>query len=204
VHPLCKSFELKSSPLKYPNYYILFPIKLVAALILASLPVAGFSQTGKEISTSQFPCQGIEFNSNKEHLRGSGYAESSDPTIARDKAMILAKEALAASIKSQIDVVTSLYTKSTGNPSEYLKEFENINAEAIDETIEGVNVICQKQEKLKNKNIKYYIACEIGTLPLITKIEEKVYSNKNLKSDFNKERFEKIFNEEIEKLETKK
>lgn len=170
--------------------YLIFPFFLTA-------------QKVKEISSSQFPCQGIEFNSDKEHLRGSGYAESIDPTIAREKAVILAKEALAASIKSQIDAVTTLYTKSSANSQEFIKEFENINAETVDETIEGVNVICQKQEKLKNKNTKYYIACEIGTMPLITKIENKIYSSKKLKVDFDKERFEKIFNEEIDKLEKK-
>ncbi|MBP7809011.1 MAG: hypothetical protein KA163_06945 [Bacteroidia bacterium] len=177
--------------------------RFIITYLITFSTLLSVAQKVKEVSSSQFPCQGIEFNSDKNHLRGSGYAESSDPTIAREKAVILAKEALAASIKSQIDVVTTLYTKSTNNPQEYTKEFENINAETIDETIEGVNVICQKQEKLKNKNTKYYIACEIGTLPLITKIEEKVYSNKNLKVDFNKERFERIFNEEIEKLEKK-
>lgn len=165
-----------------------------------------FSQATKEVSASQFPCQGGKYESDKTAYRGAGYAESSDLTIARDKALILAKEALANSIKSQINSTTSLYlsSKTTSSISEFKQEFESINNESVDETLEGVIVICQKQERIKGNINKFWIACEIGTMPVINKIEEKIYSSKSLKIDFDKERFEKIFNSELEKLSNNK
>lgn len=165
---------------------------------------ASFTQTPKEVSASAILCHGTQYNTDKTHFRGSGYAESSDPTIARDKALIMAKEVLAASIKSKINSISTLYTLSTNKPSDFKQEFESVNSESVNETLEGINVICQKQEKLKNNKIKFYIACELGTMPIITKIEEKAYSNKSLKIDFDKEKFEQIFNSEMQKIENKK
>jgi len=153
------------------------------------------------VLSSKVPCQGVEYNSDKANFRGAGYAESADPTIARDKALIMAKEVLATSIKSQINSITTLYTSSSGKSDEFKQEFESINNESVNETLEGVIVICQNQEKLKNKKLKNYIACEIGAFPLISKIEGKIYASNKLKVYFEKEKIEKIFASEMDKNE---
>ncbi len=174
---------------------------LQVTTVICSLIFNGLAVNAEAIPPENFPCQGTAYNSDKNTFRGSGYAESTDITIARDKSLIIAKEVLAVSIKSQINSITTLYTLSTGNSSEFKQEFESINNESVNETLEGVIVICHKQEKLKNKKIRYHIACEIGTMPLITKIEEKVSQSKSMKVNFDKEKFEKIFEAEMQKIE---
>ncbi len=159
----------------------------------------GSAQNNTRVKTADVPCFGAAFNSNKEVYRGSGYAESTDFSVARNKAYLLALQELSASIKTQLASVSTLYTRSENKPASFKQEFEGLIQESINETLDEVKTICQKQENLGKGKLKVYIALEVDKKELLKKIEGKSAAPTHAALDFQKTKFEDLFNKEMEK-----
>jgi hypothetical protein len=174
-------------------------VSILVCVLLIFSQTALHAQNSVEVKPEDTPCYGAAFNSNKDCYRGSGYAESTDFSIARNKAYMLALHELSASIKSQLASVTSLYTSSESQTAAFKQEFEGVINESINETLEGVKVICQKQENLAKGKIKVYIALELNKKDLLRKIESKSAGEHHAALNFQKAKFEELFDKEMEK-----
>ncbi len=171
-------------------------------LSLLLVPVANsisLAQNATEMQLSDIPCHSTNYQSNQENIRASAYAVSSDFTIARDKALLLAKELLAANVKSNITAVAEIYTLSTNQSQLFRQEFEGMVNETVSESLEGFTNICQQQEKIKGKQVKVYVALELKKNNMFQLVEKKVLSNEKTKVDFDKAAFEKIVEKEMRK-----
>lgn len=147
-------------------------------------------------------CTGDDFKSTAKSLRYSSVGESMDQMTAKKKAMSEAKAGLAGSINTLIKGVTDNYVKSGNfnNREELLQNYEGLNREVIDQSLNGTNVICEKTTKTKEGNYKTYICIELSGTEILQSINNKATNNEMIKVDYNYENFKKTFEEEMSKI----
>jgi hypothetical protein len=149
-------------------------------------------------------CSGDKiYMSTKEFFRASAVGESLDQMVSKKKAMSNAKAELAGLIQTIMKGVTDNYVKSSeANNVEGLEErFEGNTREVINQQLNSVRVICEKQTKTKEGNYKTYVCIEASAEDIIKGVNSRLSADKELKIDYDYEKFKKTFDEEMRKLE---
>ncbi|TRX71386.1 hypothetical protein [Carboxylicivirga sp. M1479] len=147
------------------------------------------------------PCED-KGRSDKNYFRASAMATSSDLSLAEEKALLNAKQRLVTLISSNTKSVTDRYVneREFGDASEFEAKFENLTREVADETISNVVVACQKKSVLANGKYRGFVAVEVSKEDILNGIENKLSNNQKLQVDYDKAKFEEIFNQEMEKM----
>ncbi len=146
-----------------------------------------------------------EFMSTPELFRSSAVGESLDQMVSKKKAMSNVKAELAGLIQTTMKGVIDNYVKSAeANNVEGLEErYEGNTREVINQNLTNVRVICEKQTKTAEGNYKTYICVEINADGIVKGVGNKLSADKELKIDYDYEKFKKTFDEEMKKLENK-
>lgn len=163
-----------------------------------SKPAVKDSGLGKEIS---IPCSDAEFHSDQKFFRGTGTGTSQDMSTAKNKASIDANSNLAGSINRTIKTVTDRYTndRQIGENSEFEQKFEQLTRDVVNQELNNVSTICSKSFT-KDGKFSFYVAVEVAKDELLNKIKDKISKDQKLQLDYDKMKFENIFNEEMNKL----
>ncbi|SDD13727.1 hypothetical protein [Williamwhitmania taraxaci] len=154
----------------------------------------------KEVVT---PCGDEEFHSDAKFFRGSGIGNSQDQATAKSKANLDAARNLAASINRTLKSVTDRYTneRQIGENSEFEQKFEDMTRDVVNQEMNNVSTVCAKTyQDPKDKKYKVYMALEVAKDELLNNIKDKISKDQKLQLDYDKQKFENIFNEEMEKL----
>ncbi len=184
-------------------------IKVSSMILLAGVLIMSSCKSSKGLTPKeagevliQTYCSGDEFKSTTKALRYSAIGESMDQMTAKKKAMSEAKAGLAGSINTLIKGVTDNYVKSGNydNKEELLKNYEGLNREVINQSLNGTIVICEKTTKTKEGNYKTYVCIELDGNEIFQTINNKATNNEMLKVDYNYEKFKKTFEEEMSKI----
>ncbi len=159
--------------------------------------------TNSEVGTilENLPCEDAG-KSDKNFYRASAMATSSDLSLAKEKALLLAKQRLVTLINSNTKSVTDRYVneREMGEASKYEQKFENLTREVADETLQNIVVACEKASVLDSKKYRAFIAIEVNKKELLEGINKKLTNNAKLQVDYDKKKFEEIFNQEMEKM----
>lgn len=154
----------------------------------------------KEVIT---PCSDDEFHSDAKFFRGTGIGTSQDQATAKSKANLDAARNLAASINRILKGVTDRYTneRQIGENSEFEQKFEDMTRDVVNQEMNNVSTVCSKTfQDPKDKKYKVYMALEVAKDELLNNIKDKISKDQKLQLDYDKQKFENIFNEEMEKL----
>ncbi len=153
----------------------------------------------KEIKT---PCSGPDYRSNNKFFRADNSAQSMDLSTSREKALHNAKARLSSLINTKIKAVTDRYVneRDFGENSEFEQKFESMTREVVNQNLSDVRIICEKSGSLDNGKFQTFIALEVNKDDLFTGIQNGLSKDKKLQIDYDKMKYEKIFNEEMEKL----
>jgi hypothetical protein len=129
-------------------------------------------------------------------------ATSSDLSLAKEKALLNAKQRIVTLINSNTKSVTDRYVneREFGDASEFEQKFENLTREVADETISNIVVACEKASVLDNGKYRGFIAIEVSKEDILNGINNKLSQNQKLQVDYDKKKFEEIFNQEMEKM----
>jgi len=148
-------------------------------------------------------CSGPEYRSDKNNFRANSIGESSDQVVARKKAMSNVKADLAGLIQTVIKGTTDNYTNSRefNNVEEVEERFETLTREVINQQLNNVKVICEKQTITNQGRYKTYIAIEMGVDALEEALKNKLSKDQRLKVDYDYEKYKDTFDKEMEKLE---
>jgi len=150
----------------------------------------------------KIPCQ-KEGRSDKNFFRADNSATSSDMSLSREKALLAAKQKLSSLIQSQLKSVTDRYVNETevGKNSSFEQKFENLTREVVNQKLNDINITCEKNTFDKTNN-KYttYIAVEISKEDLLKGVNSGITKDEKLRVDYDKMKFEQIFNQEMEKM----
>ncbi len=159
--------------------------------------------TNQEVGTilENLPCEDAG-KSDKNFYRASAMSTSSDLSLAKEKALLLAKQRLVTLINSNTKSVTDRYVneREISEASEFEQKFENLTREVADETLQNIVVSCEKASVLDSKKYRAFVAIEVNKKELLEGISNKLSKNAKLQVDYDKKKFEEIFNQEMEKM----
>jgi hypothetical protein len=99
--------------------------------------------------------------------------------------------------------VTEQYTnqRSVGSKKDFENKFEEMSREVVRQDIRDVRVIGEKLYKQKDGMYSYWIAVESPKETTLTGVFDGISKDAQLQLDFDKYKFEKIFNDEMNKYE---
>ncbi len=185
--------------------------KLIYVSTAALLLVAASCKSKKGIVVADesniiaaLPCD--EFKSSTETVfRATQSQKSSDLSLSREKALVVAKQRLAGLIETKIKSVTDRYVDEyqTNAGLEMKGKFNNLTREIINQQLNDVKILCEKTAREKDGTYTSYVAIEMSKDALKTAMENKLSDKAKLAVDYDKMKFEQIYNEEMKKLEEK-
>jgi hypothetical protein len=186
---------------------ILFAAKIAAACMLA-IGMAACSgskkATKKTVGTmlKDLPCQ-KEGRSDKKNFRAYADAKSQNMNMARQKAMTQAKANLAGIISTTIKTVNDSYMneRQFGDKMEFEAKFESLTREIVNQQLNNIEVVCEEQSVTKDGMYNKFIAIQISMKSIAEEVEKQITRDQKLQIDYDKMKFEEIFNREMDKLE---
>jgi hypothetical protein len=157
------------------------------------------STGAKEIS---LPFSTKEFYSDKDNFRAKSSGNSPDLQTAKKIALQNAKSEMAGMIQTTIKKVTDQYTqqRTVGNQQDFTNKFEEIAREVTNQELVDIKMLGEKLFKETNNTYTYWIAIEANKQAVLNGIDKGISANKKIEQDYDKKKFEEIFNAEMEKL----
>ncbi len=148
------------------------------------------------------PFSSKEYYSDKDNFRAKSSGNSVDLQTSKKIAMQNAKSEMAGLIQTTIKKVTDQYTqqRQIGNQQEFNNKFEELAREVTNQQLTDVSVIGEKLFKEPNGTYTYWIAIEANKQVVLNGIEKTISTQKKLEQDYDKKKFEEIFNAEMDKL----
>lgn len=186
-----------------PNYLFI--------VVLSLLMISGFSscKSKKKVSAKseigdiieELPCEN-KGRSDKNYFRASAMSTSSDLSLAKEKALLQAKQRLVTLINSNTKSVTDRYVneREIGDAAEFEQKFENMTREVADETINNIVVICEKASVMDNGKYHGFVAIEVHRDDVLNGIQDRISNDAKLQLDYDKKKFQEIFEEEMEQM----
>lgn len=149
------------------------------------------------------PFSGKQYENNKNFFRAKQVGESTDLATAKKIAEQNAKAELAGNIESLIKRVTEQYTnqRSVTDKKDFENKFEEMSREVVRQDVRDVRVIGEKLYKQNDGLYSYWIAIESPKEATLAGVYEGISKDAQMQLDFDKHKFEKIFNEEMDKYE---
>src|SRR4051812_17260396 len=148
------------------------------------------------------PFSSKEYRTDENAFRAKQVGKSPDLATAKKIAFQNAKAELASNIQSTVKRVTDQYTnqRTVGNTQEFENKFEELAREVVDLQISNVKEIGEKIFKETDGAYSYWIAIEAGKKEVFDKLDAKISSDAKLKLDYDKQKFQTIFDSEMKKL----
>lgn len=148
------------------------------------------------------PFSSKEFRSDNDAFRAKQVGKSPDLATAKKIAFQNAKAEMAGNIQSMIKRVTDQYTnqRSVGKDQEYENKFEELSREVVNLQLSNVKEIGEKIFKEPDGAFSYWIAIEAGKKEVFEKMDQKISNDSKLKLDYDKQKFQQIFDAEMKKL----
>ncbi|WP_430935085.1 hypothetical protein [Saccharicrinis sp. 156] len=161
--------------------------------------IATNSEVGEILE--DMPCE-KNGRSDKNYFRAFSMATSSDLSLSKEKALLLAKQRLVTLIQSNTKSVTDRYVneREVGSAAEFEQKFENLTREVADETISNIVVACEKSSVLPDKKYRSFVAIEVEKEELLNSMNNRISKDAKLQVDYDKKKYEEIFNQEMEKM----
>lgn len=152
------------------------------------------------IELKDLPCSGDKYMSDKDYFIANNSAKSNDPGLAREKALLISKQRLSGLISSRLKSATDRYINERGfkDRAEIEQKYENLTREVINQTLTDVQIICEKQTVLPDGDYQVFIAIAVSREDILNNMEKGLSSNEELKLDYDKYKYEQIFNSEME------
>lgn len=187
-------------------------IKSIAALFavaaVASITPACKSKKGTPIEKQtgaveiSVPFSTKEYQSDKENFRAKASGNSMDLTTSKKIALQNAKSEMAGLIQSTVKKVTEQYTnqRQVSSTQEFSNKFEEMVREVTNQELVDVRIIGEKILKETNNTYTYWVAIEANKQVVMNGIDRGISKNAKLQQDYDKKKFEEIFNQEMDKL----
>lgn len=152
------------------------------------------------------PFSSKEYYSDKENFRAKSSGSSPDLQTAKKIALQNAKTEMAGLIQTTIKKVTDQYTqqRTVGNQADFNNKFEELAREVTNQELIDVKVLGEKLFKEPNNTYTYWVALEANKQTVLNGIDKGISNNKKLEQDYDKKKFEEIFNSEMDKLAKEK
>ena len=179
-------------------------IPAVAVLALAGCKSKKATPVAKETGAVEIsvPFSSKEYRSDENNFRAKQVGKSPDISTAKKIAFQNAKSEMAGNINSVMKRVTDQYTnqRTVGNTQEFENKFEELAREVVNLEMSNVKEIGEKIYKEPDGGYSYWIAIEANKKEVFDKLDARISSDAKLKLDYDKQKFQQIFDQEMKKL----
>jgi hypothetical protein len=179
-------------------------IPALAALMLTGCKAKQQNPVQKETGAVEItvPFSSKEYRSDENTFRSKQVGKSPDIATAKKIAFQNAKAEMASNINSLVKRVTDQYTnqRTVGNNQDFENKFEEQSREVVNLEMSNVREIGEKIFKEPDGGYSYWIAVEADKKAIFDKIDSKISSDDKLKVDYDKQKFQQIFDSEMKKL----
>ncbi len=179
-------------------------IPAVAALALTACKSKKGTPVQKETGAVEIsvPFSSKEFRSDENTFRAKQVGKSPDISTAKKIAFQNAKSEMAGNINSVMKRVTDQYTnqRTVGNTQEFENKFEEMAREVVNLEMSNVKEIGEKIFKEPDGGYSYWIAIEADKKAVFDKLDARIANDAKLKLDYDKQKFQQIFDAEMKKL----
>ncbi len=147
----------------------------------------------------KMPLDSKEYKTDKDNFRSVASGKSPDMATSKKIAMMNSKSEMASNIQSTIKKVSEQYTNqvSVGNKMEFEAKFEELQREVVSQKMSEVKIVGEKILKQPDGSFEYWICLQMAKDAVLNGIAN---SDKN-KVNYDKKKFEEIFNSELQKQE---
>lgn len=179
-------------------------IPALAALTLAGCKSKKATPVQKETGAVEIsvPFSSKEYRSDENFFRAKQVGTSVDLAAAKKIAFQNARGEMAGNINATVKRVTDQYTnqRTVGNAQEFENKFEELSREVVNLEMSNVKEIGEKIFKEPDGKFTYWIAIEADKKSVFDKIDSRISSDAKLKLDYDKQKFQQIFDAEMKKL----
>jgi hypothetical protein len=182
--------------------------KLLLIPAIAVLTLAGCKSKKKSVQKDTgateitVPFSESKYRTDNDAFRAKQLGKSPDLATAKKIAFQNAKAEMAGNIQSMVKRVTDQYTnqRTVGNAQDFENKFEELAREVVNLQISNVVEIGEKIFKETDGGYSYWIAIEANKKSVFDQLDQKVSSDAKLKLDYDKQKFQSIFDSEMKKL----
>ena len=148
------------------------------------------------------PFSDSKYKTDKDFFRAKQMGKSQDLATSKKIALQNAKSELAGNIKAIVKRVTDQYTnqRTVGDKQDFENKFEELAREVVDQTLTDVRVMDEKIFKETDGRYSYWAAIETSKQSILDGVAAKISKNEKLQLDYDKKKFEDVFNSEMEKM----
>ncbi|MGZ3921672.1 MAG: hypothetical protein ACXVNM_07930 [Bacteroidia bacterium] len=182
--------------------------KLLLIPAIAVLTLAGCKAKKKTVQQTTgaveitLPFSSKEYRSDEDFYRAKNVGKSPDLATSKKIAMQNANNELADAIQTMIKKVTDQYTnqRTVGKDQEFENKFEEMARQVTNQTMSNVRVKDEKTFLESNGSYTYWVALEVGKKEVFANLDSKISNDAKLKLDYDKQKFQQIFDSEMKKL----
>lgn len=153
------------------------------------------------------PFEQRRYRSNNRYFRAVGNARSSRLDIAKKKAETDAKARLAGLINTTVKQVNEDFVQdiSTENSEQFMQKFTSLTRTIVNQTLYNIEVMDSEEFRIKGRRgeedvYNAYVAIQINKDEFLEALNREVAKDEELALNYNKEKYEEIFNEEMDRL----
>jgi septal ring factor EnvC (AmiA/AmiB activator) len=174
---------------------------LVAALVLGTLQLASCSSVaGTQVKT---PFSGKKYMSDARYFRAVGMGQSGNLNIAKSKAELESRKALAQQVETNLKVVTDNYAQEmVGNQAaEAIERFETLAREVTNTTIGDIRQLGQDIRQMEDQSYVVHVAIEVKKKAMFKFLKDKAKNDTKI-SELVRAQMVMVLDKEIERLES--
>ncbi len=183
------------------------PKQIIFIGFIAAIAFSGCKNTKPLAKTTgaqeiTVPFSESKYKSDKDFFRAKQMGKSPDLATSKKIALQNAKAELAGNIKAMVKKVTDQYTnqRTVGDKQEFENKFEELSREVVDQTLTDVRIIDEKIFKEQDGGYSYWTAIEVSKQSILDGVSDKISKNEKLQLDYDKKKFEDVFNSEMDKM----
>ena len=176
-------------------------LNLLAALIFSSLTLLSCSNgAGTKVKT---PFSSKKYMSDARHFRAVGMGQSANLNIAKSKAELESRKALAQQVQTNLKVVTDNYAQEmVGNQaSEAIERFETLAREVTNTTIGDIRTLGEDVRQMEDLSYRVHVAIEVKKKAMLKFLKEKAKNDTKI-SELVRAQMVVVLDKEIERLES--
>lgn len=148
------------------------------------------------------PFSDSKYKTDKDFFRAKNTGKSIDLATSKKIALQNAKSELAGNIQSTMKAVIDQYTNSSkvDDKENFENKFEELSRDVVNQTLSDVRIMDEKIFKEVDGRYSYWVAIETSKQSILEGVTAKVSKNEKLQLDYDKKKFEEVFNSEMDKM----
>lgn len=165
-----------------------------------SKKVAVEKQTGAVEIT--LPFSDKKYKSDEDNFRSKQLGKSPDLAAAKKIAMQNAKSEMAGNIQTTLKKVTDQYTnqRTIGNKQDFENKFEELSREVTNQQLVDVQLMDEKIFKEPDGGYTYWVVIQCSKKAIQDGVDQKISKDAKLQVDYDKKKFQEVFDSEMKKL----